>query len=94
MTRRPGRAGPAGPVGRARSKGMNAGRTGLIAIGASVLGTFAVAVAGPSVMEPVLPGRPGQPPWSLGRISAVARRNGLLYAAANARGMQGYAVGR
>jgi gamma-glutamyltranspeptidase/glutathione hydrolase len=35
-----------------------------------------------------------QPPWSLGRISAVARRNGLLYAAANPRGMQGYAVGR
>jgi gamma-glutamyltranspeptidase / glutathione hydrolase len=35
-----------------------------------------------------------QPPWSLGRISAVARRNGQLYAAANARGMQGYAVGR
>jgi hypothetical protein len=28
--------------------------------------TFAVAVAGPSIMEPVLPGRPGQPPWSLG----------------------------
>ncbi len=66
MTRRPGRAGPAGPVGRARSKGMNAGRTGLIAIGASILCTFAVAVAGPSVLEPVLPGRPGQPPWSLG----------------------------
>jgi gamma-glutamyltranspeptidase / glutathione hydrolase len=35
-----------------------------------------------------------QPPWSLGRVSAVARRNGLLYAAANPRGMQGYAVGR
>ena len=35
-----------------------------------------------------------QPPWSLGRISAVARRGGLLYAAANPRGMQGYAVGR
>jgi gamma-glutamyltranspeptidase/glutathione hydrolase len=34
------------------------------------------------------------PPWSLGRISAVARSGGLLYAAANARGMQGYAVGR
>ena len=43
-----------------------AGRAGLIAIGASVAGTFAVAVAGPSVMEPVLPGRPGQPPWSFG----------------------------
>ena len=35
-----------------------------------------------------------QPPWSLGRISAVARRGGLLHAAANARGMQGYAAGR
>ncbi len=34
------------------------------------------------------------PPWSLGRISAVARSGGFLYAAANARGMQGYAAGR
>jgi gamma-glutamyltranspeptidase / glutathione hydrolase len=34
------------------------------------------------------------PPWSLGRISAVARDRGFLYAAANPRGMQGYAVGR
>jgi gamma-glutamyltranspeptidase/glutathione hydrolase len=35
------------------------------------------------------------PPWSLGRVSAVARgAGGLLYAAANPRGMQGYAVGR
>ncbi len=33
-------------------------------------------------------------PWSLGRVSAVAREDGLLKAAANARGMQGYAVGR
>ncbi|PPK68153.1 gamma-glutamyltransferase [Actinokineospora auranticolor] len=33
-------------------------------------------------------------PWSLGRLSAVATRDGLLRAAANARGMQGYAVGR
>jgi hypothetical protein len=53
VTRRPGRAGSA------------AGRAGLIAIGASVALTFAVAVAGPSVMEPVLPGRSGQPPWAL-----------------------------
>jgi len=59
----PGRA---GPMGRVRSEGMKTGRTGLIAIGVSVACTFAVAVAGPSVMEPVLPGRPGQPPWSLG----------------------------
>jgi gamma-glutamyltranspeptidase / glutathione hydrolase len=34
-------------------------------------------------------------PWSLGRVSMVARdRDGQLYAAANPRGMQGYAVGR
>jgi gamma-glutamyltranspeptidase/glutathione hydrolase len=36
------------------------------------------------------------PPWSLGRLCAVARHpeRGLLSAAANPRGMQGYAVGR
>jgi gamma-glutamyltranspeptidase / glutathione hydrolase len=33
-------------------------------------------------------------PWSLGRVSAVASDGGTLYAAANARGMQGYAAGR
>jgi gamma-glutamyltranspeptidase/glutathione hydrolase len=33
--------------------------------------------------------------WSLGRVSAAAREpDGILKAAANARGMQGYAVGR
>jgi gamma-glutamyltranspeptidase/glutathione hydrolase len=35
-----------------------------------------------------------RPSWSLGRMSAVARRDGVLYAAANPRGMQGYAAGR
>jgi len=48
-------------MGHARSGGT----AGLIAIGVSVAFTLAVAVAGPSVMEPALPGRPGQPPWSL-----------------------------
>jgi gamma-glutamyltranspeptidase/glutathione hydrolase len=33
-------------------------------------------------------------PWSLGRVTAVAREAGQLRAAANARGMQGYAVCR
>jgi gamma-glutamyltranspeptidase / glutathione hydrolase len=34
-------------------------------------------------------------PWSLGRLSAVSRgRDGFLHAAANPRGMQGYAAGR
>jgi gamma-glutamyltranspeptidase/glutathione hydrolase len=36
------------------------------------------------------------PAWSEGRLSAVARdpATGILSAAANPRGMQGYAVGR
>jgi gamma-glutamyltranspeptidase/glutathione hydrolase len=36
------------------------------------------------------------PPWSLGRLSAVSRdaATGVLRAAANPRGMQGYAAGR
>jgi gamma-glutamyltranspeptidase/glutathione hydrolase len=33
-------------------------------------------------------------PWSLGRMSAISRADGLLRAAANARGQQGYAAGR
>ena len=39
------------------------GRVGLTALAASVGLTLAVAVAGPSVMEPALPGRAG-PPWA------------------------------
>jgi gamma-glutamyltranspeptidase/glutathione hydrolase len=35
-----------------------------------------------------------RPPWSLGRVAAVASRDGMLYAAANPRGMQAYAAGR
>ncbi|WP_433511163.1 gamma-glutamyltransferase family protein [Nonomuraea sp. CA-143628] len=35
-----------------------------------------------------------QGPWSLGRLSAVARDGGFLKAAANPRGAQGYAAGR
>jgi gamma-glutamyltranspeptidase/glutathione hydrolase len=34
------------------------------------------------------------PPWSLGRVSAVKREDGQIVAAANPRGMQGYAVAR
>lgn len=71
MTRRPERAGPVGSSGPAGPKvsAQAGGTAGLIAIGVSVAFTFAVAVAGPSVMEPVLPGsrvRAGSPPWSLG----------------------------
>jgi hypothetical protein len=48
---------PAGKVARL-------GRAGLAATGLSVALTFTVAVLGPSLMEPPLPGRRGQPPWS------------------------------
>jgi gamma-glutamyltranspeptidase/glutathione hydrolase len=34
------------------------------------------------------------PPWSLGRVTAVKREHGQLVAAANPRGMQGYACAR
>ena len=35
-----------------------------------------------------------EPPWSIGRVSAVALEDGQVVAAANARGMQGYAACR
>jgi hypothetical protein len=38
---------------------------GLAATAASIVSTFTVAVLGPSVMEPALPGRAGQPPWAV-----------------------------
>jgi hypothetical protein len=41
------------------------GRAGIALAGVSILLTIVVAALGPSVMEPALPGRPGQPPWSL-----------------------------
>ncbi|MEP7022942.1 MAG: polyprenol phosphomannose-dependent alpha 1,6 mannosyltransferase MptB [Actinomycetota bacterium] len=44
---------------------QTAGRLGLAASAVSVALTFAIAVAGPSIMEPVLPGPGSQPPWSL-----------------------------
>jgi hypothetical protein len=51
-------------AGGSSSTRVRGGTAGLVAIGFSVAATFAVAVAGPSVMEPALPGRPGQPPWA------------------------------
>jgi gamma-glutamyltranspeptidase/glutathione hydrolase len=35
-----------------------------------------------------------EPDWSLGRVTAVQKADGQLRAAANPRGMQGYAAGR
>jgi hypothetical protein len=41
------------------------GRAGLAATGVSIACTIAVAAAGPSLMEPALPGPASQPPWTL-----------------------------
>jgi hypothetical protein len=41
-----------------------AATAGLALSGLSVALTFTVAVLGPSLVEPALPGAPGQPPWS------------------------------
>jgi len=41
------------------------GRAGLAATAVSIACTVAVAAAGPSLMEPPLPGATGQPPWAL-----------------------------
>ena len=41
-----------------------AGRAGLAATGVSIACTVAVAIAGPSLMEPPLPGAAGGPPWA------------------------------
>jgi hypothetical protein len=63
--RAPGPAGTGTPASQAvGQRAAGYGRVGLAAIAASILATFAVAVLGPSVMEPALPGRAGQPPWS------------------------------
>jgi hypothetical protein len=57
------------------------GRAGLAATLASVLLTVTVAAAGPSAMEPVLPGGAGQPPWSLGLDLPAGLAIGLAAAA-------------
>ncbi|HEV2260196.1 MAG TPA: hypothetical protein VGS06_44380, partial [Streptosporangiaceae bacterium] len=61
--------------------GALAPRAGLAAMAVSVALTFAVAVMGPSVMEPVLPGRAGQPPWAFAAHPSPYLAVGLTAAA-------------
>jgi hypothetical protein len=67
--------------GQGRWAGTRAGQLGLAAIGVSVGLTVAVAVMGPSVMEPVLPGRAGQPPWAFAAHPSPYLAVGLTAAA-------------
>jgi len=62
-------------------RAARAGQLGLVGIGVSVGLTVAVAVAGPSVMEPVLPGRAGQPPWAFAAYPSPYLAVGLTAAA-------------
>jgi hypothetical protein len=72
---------PARPVPPPARRLELIGRAGLAASLASVLLTFAVAAAGPSVMEPALPGGAGQPPWSFGLGLPAGLAIGLAAAA-------------
>jgi hypothetical protein len=72
-------------------RAARAGQLGLVGIGVSVGLTMAVAVAGPSVMEPVLPGRAGQPPWAFAAHPSPYLAVGLT-AAALAVGALGLAL--
>ncbi|MGH3155018.1 MAG: hypothetical protein ACRDNF_00360, partial [Streptosporangiaceae bacterium] len=63
-------------------------RAGIAAIAASIMLTIVVAGLGPSVMEPALPGRAGQPPWSL-----VTHPSGYLVVALTAAAVFAGALG-
>jgi hypothetical protein len=69
------------PVVAAVTDPIRIGWAGLAACGLSVALTFAVAAAGPSLLEPALPGQPGQPPWSLAVYPAPALVTALTAAA-------------
>jgi hypothetical protein len=68
---------------------VSLGRAGLIASAVSVTTTFTVAVLGPSVMEPALPGGAGQPPWAFAAHAPPGLAVGLtaLALAAGALGL-------
>jgi hypothetical protein len=49
---------------RPATSAARTGRAGLAATAVSIVCTIAVAAAGPSLLEPPLPGAQGQPPWA------------------------------
>jgi hypothetical protein len=52
------------PATRPATSAVRTGRAGLAATAVSIVCTIAVAAAGPSLLEPPLPGARNQPPWS------------------------------
>ena len=65
----------------AESGGNCAGRASLALTALSIAATIAAGLAGPSAMEPVLPGRPSQPPWTFSLHLPPAAAVGLAAAA-------------
>ena len=74
-------AAPAAGASAARTGGSRAGLAGLAITALSITATIMTGLAGPSAMEPVLPGRPGQPPWALGLHLSPYAAVGLAAAA-------------
>ena len=70
-----------GTVPEAGRRSVGAGRAGLALTALSITATIVTGLAGPSAMEPALPGRPGQPPWDLGLQLPPAAVIGLAAAA-------------
>jgi hypothetical protein len=85
---------PLGTVSRGAASGaaVPLGRAGLIASAVSVAGTFTVAVLGPSVTEPALPGAAGRPPWAFAARPPAGLAVGLT-ALALAAGALGVGLG-
>jgi hypothetical protein len=78
---RAGRAGGLASLGAVRLRAAIPARVGLGAMAVSIALTVTVAVLGPSVMEPVLPGRPGQPPWAFAAHPSAYLGVALTFAA-------------
>ena len=76
------------PAGGEQAAAGRAGRAGLMFSAVSIAVTFTVALLGPSLMEPPLPGRPRQPPWSL-----AAHPSGYLVVALTAAGVAAGSAG-
>ena len=69
------------PPGFRRLRAAIEARAGLGATAVSIALTLTVAVLGPSVMEPALPGRPGQPPWAFAAHPSAYLAVALTFAA-------------
>jgi len=88
---RPGRVGGSARLSGGRLRTAIPARAGLVATAVSIALTVTVAILGPSVMEPVLPGRPGQPPWAFAAHPSAYLAVALTFAAI-AAGSFGLAV--